>query len=86
MLTLVALTLWQYVLGGVWIIGPFTDLTSCQAAHDFQVTHGVGEVTPCRPVLHGHYETEDACIETSWRRAFLTGQETRCVMEYRLGE
>ena len=45
-----------YWLGVVWAIGPFTDLQSCNAARQDQITHGVQDVTECvaMPPLKSH--------------------------------
>lgn len=51
MTTLVlAATLFSYTLGGVWEIGAFTDLRSCEQWRAYQITQGAGDVTPCKPV------------------------------------
>ena len=47
---MLVLVLYSYLLGGVWEIGPFTDMKSCQSARMYQLAHGVTDVSPCRPV------------------------------------
>ena len=47
MLTLVSgVVLYVYFLGP-WMIGPFTDLKSCEDARAYQIRWGVNDVTPC---------------------------------------
>ncbi len=51
MSTLLVGLLWQYFLGGVWAIGPFTDLQSCESARAHQLAWGIKDVSLCRPVF-----------------------------------
>lgn len=47
MTTLIAAAvLYGYFLGP-WLIGPFTDLKSCEQARSYQLRHGVNQVTKC---------------------------------------
>ena len=48
---LTAAILYAYMLGGVWQIGPFTDLASCEQARAFQITNGIKDVSTCQPVM-----------------------------------
>ena len=48
---LTAAVLYAYMLGGVWQIGPFTDLASCEQARAFQITNGIKDVSTCQPVM-----------------------------------
>ncbi len=49
-MVLAATVLYMYMLGGVWQIGPFTDLKSCEDARQYQITNGVADVSPCQRV------------------------------------
>ena len=47
MFTLVSgAVLYVYFLGP-WMIGPFTDLKSCEDARTYQIQWGINDVTPC---------------------------------------
>ena len=48
----VVVTLYSYFLGGVWEIGPFTDLKSCEMWRTYQITNGINDVSLCRPVMN----------------------------------
>ena len=45
----IMLTLWSYFLGP-WEIGPFTDYRSCEALRQYQLSHGITDVSVCEAV------------------------------------
>lgn len=51
MTTLAAVILFGYTLGGVWEIGPFTDLRSCQEWRAYQLAWGIKDVTECQALI-----------------------------------
>jgi len=47
-------TLYGYYLGYVWLVGPFTDMKSCQDTRQFQLRHGIKDVSECDIILDDH--------------------------------